>query len=1109
MTTYLSDARRSRVGTFMVCLLALALAAGTRDVHAQVLYGSIVGNVTDAQGAITPGVTLSAKNVGTGLSVETVTDAAGNYTFRNLPPGTYDLTATLTGFRQYQKKGISVTAGNPVRENVTLALGDMSEIVQVVSESTPLQTDKADLHTELTSQQITALPLNQYRNYQTLMNLVPGATPAQFQNAEIDSPGRSLRTWVNGTQPNSNATRIDGAVSVNIWLPHHVGYVQPAETIETVNVSTNSFDAEYGMAGGAASTVITKSGTNDLRGSAFWFNNQDELNANSFFNNAFERPKTPLSRNTYGATLGGPVLRNTLFYFGSVERFQDRRGSNATYAVPTARMRNGDFGEVSAAYANFRLYNPFTGGAGGVGRELFPNSTIPSNLLDSTARGVLGFYPLPNTTADLNSNQLPDDYQQFREVKVDRDNYDVKMTWQRNGSHAVWGKFAMLDAEVVDNFVLGFDNGSLGDTRVYVATAGHTWTLSPTLVLDGNFGANIQNQTVTGPDYGTNIGLDLGIPGSNGPDITASGMPYFDNGYAIGTTPNWMPLFRKERSYTFSTALTKVFASHNLRLGVDVVRHELNHIQAEFGGNGGVRGQLGFSGLMTSTPGYTPLQWNTFGTFLLGLQTFQGKDVQTEQMTAREWQTGVYLQDRWNVGSNLTLSLGLRMEHYPLMSRADRGIERLDYNTYEVLIGGLGGVPDDVGINAKSLYFAPRVGAMYRMGDRAVARVGYGRTINPLPWGRPLRGSFPQDIFFSRTADQYSTLGTLGEGIAPVPIPDISSGRVKLPAGVFMRSPNPNDVDRGIIQQWNIAYEYLLPGNISAEVAYVGTRTDGGYADLNINYGEPGGGNAARQYFAVAGTTAINDWASRTKSRYHGLQIALNRPFRNGLMLKGAYTLSRSKNMADEDGWVGLTWNHPLMYDQNFALAGFDRPHVFQMGFVYELPFMRNASSVAGQILQGWQLNGVVAAFSGTPYSITGTNTALNCQGCGSVFIDVSQDPEPTGGAGSASDPYYPVSIFSQPTGIGVQGFGNSGRNRFRRPSVWNVDLSLFKAFPIGRLRPELRIEAANVFNHVNWGAPVTDITANNFMLFTPSNAENATNTPGARRVQIGLRLQF
>jgi hypothetical protein len=628
------------------------------------------------------------------------------------------------------------------------------------------------------------------------------------------------------------------------------------------------------------------------------------------------------------------------------------------------------------------------------------------------------------------------------------------------------------------------------------------------MILDGNFGANIQNQTVTGPDYGQDLGLGLGIRGSNGTDIRQSGLPFFETGYSIGTTPNWMPLFRKERSYTFSSALTKVFNSHDVRLGVDVVRHALNHVQAEFGDIGGVRGGFRFNGTVTGVPGYTPQLWNQFGTFLLGLQTYQGKDVQTEEMVGREWQSAIYVRDRWNVTPNLTLALGLRLENYPLMTRGDRGIERLDLDTYQVLIGGLGGVPQDVGINLKKWYFAPRLGAMYRFGEKAVARVGYGRTINPLPWSRPMRGSFPQDIFYNRTADQFGWLGTLGQGIDPVPVPDISSGRVTLPRGVFIRTPNPNDVDRGIIQQWNVSYEYRLPWDISANVAYVGTRTDGGYADLNINYGTPGGGNATRQYFAIAGTTAINDWASRTKSRYHALQVELNRPLRGDLMLKGAYTYSRAKNMADEDGWVGLTWNTPLMYDQNFALAGFDRPHIFQLGFVYQLPFMKERTDIAARLIQGWQINGVVAAYSGTPFSIGGTNTALNCQGCGSILINYNGDASPTGEPGINGQAWYPVANFSQPTGATVAGFGNTGRNFFRRPSLWNVDLSVFKGVQIGRWRPEFQLQMSNVFNHTVWGAPVTTFTANNFMQFTPSSVGEATH-PGPRRIQVGLRTSF
>jgi hypothetical protein len=1094
-------------GALVVLAIGLAPAVTTT---AQTLYGNLVGTVTDTSGAVLPGATVTARNAGTGLVQTTTTDEVGAFRLPNLLPGTYDVTISLQSFTDHQRTAVPVAAGAAVRVDAALTVGGLTEAVTVTSETTLLQTEKSDLSTQITSKEVTNLPLNAYRNYQSLMNLVPGATPVQFQNAEIDTPGRSLRTWVNGTQPNNNATRIDGAVSVNIWLPHHVGYISPAETIETVNVATNNFDADQGMASGAAVTVVTKSGTNELRGSGFWFLNRDEFNANTFQNNAANLPKPAIARDTVGGTLGGPIRQNAVFYFGSWERYQDRRGSQFTYGVPTAAMRNGDFREVAARYPAFGLYNPMTGGAEGTGREQFPSFQIPAGMISPIARAINNYYPLPNSDIDINGNGLVDDYTQAREVRHDRDSFDLKLTWQRTTAHQIWGKFSMLDAEVIDNFILGFDNGSIGDTRVYVPTFGHTWTLGPTMVLDSNFGMNRQDQTVTGPDYGQNIGLDLGIPGTNGPDIRQSGMPTFANGYMIGGTPSWMPLFRKEKSYTFSTAITKLAGRHQIRSGFDFVRHQLNHVQAEQGPYG-VRGGFSFSGLVTATPGVLPLAWNQYAAFLLGQPNFFSKDVQTEEMIGRENQFGLYVRDRWEVRRNLTLNLGLRVEAYPLMNRDTRGLERLEYDTYTVLIGGFGGVPRDVGLNVQTFYLAPRLGVAWRVTEDSVVRAGYGRTFNALPWSRPLRGSFPQDIYFNRTADNYFWTTTLAEGIPPVPVPDISSGRVQLPRGVFMRSPNPNQLDRNGIDQINVAYERRLPGRISTEVAYVHTRTDGGYADLNLNYGEPGGGNASRKYFDVAGTTAITDWANRMKSRYHALQVAVNRPFQNGFLLKGAYTLSRARNMSsnDEDGWTSLNWNHPAMYDQNFALAGFDRTHIFQMGFVWELPFLRETQGVLGAVAGGWQVNGIFAAFSGTPYTIGGSNPELNCPGCGSVTINVSGDPTPIGKAGSSTEPYYDRSIFSQPTGATIAGFGNSGRNAFRRPAVWNLDFSAFKAFPIGRFRPELRVETLNILNHPNWGLPVTDIQNARFMTFLPSAVNNGTNTPGSRAVQIGLRFQF
>jgi hypothetical protein len=1115
--------RISRKAAVVAAIVAIAAALAAPPAFSQALYGSIVGTIADQSGAPVPGATVTATNAGTGHKVDTQTDTDGSYTFRNLQPGVYDLSSSLQGFKEMKKTGIRVSAGNPVRQDLKLEVGTVAEAVTVTAETTLLQTEKADLHTELTSKEVTNLPLNQFRNYQALLNLVPGATPAQLQNAEIDTPGRALSTSINGVARNINAFRVDGAVSVNVWLPHHVGYVQSAETIETVNISTNNFDADQGMAGGAAVTVLTKSGTNQLHGSGFFFRNQDEFNANTFVNNANKIAKPPQGTSIYGGTLGGPIVKNKLFFFGGWERYAARRGQQVPYSVPSVRMRAGDFSEAAAVSPSFQLFNPFTGGAGGVGRSQFPNNTIPSNLISPIWQRALQFYPLPNA-ADVNGNGIADDFVQQRTVRNDRDNIDTKLTWQRSPSHNVWAKFSMLRANVIDNFVLGFDQGSHGDTKIYVGGIGHTWTLSPTLVLDGNVGMNRQDQSVTGPDFGQNLGLDVfGIPGTNG-NSRSSGLPAFEipsspwptpNGatiYDLGTTPNWMPLFRHERSYTVSSALTWVKGRHQVRTGFDIVRHELNHFQAEFGSFGGVRGGFRFGGNVTGASGYNSQIWNELGAMVLGLADLRQKDVQEIEMTGREMQYGLYVNDHWNASEKLTLNLGLRFEMYPLMHRRDSGIERLDYSTYTVQLGGRGSVPQDVGINLKKLYLAPRVGAIYRVTNDTVLRAGYGITYNPLPWSRPLRGSFPYDIFFNQTAEQFAFF-PVSSGIPPVPVPDLSSGQVKLPQNTFMRSPNPNQVNRGRIQQMNVAFEQRLPGDISLDVALVHTRTDGGYADLNINYGEPGGGQASRKFFSVAGTTDVLDWAGRTKARYKGLQLALNRPFKNGLLLKGAYTLSQTKNMADEDGWVGLTWNHQLKYDDNFALGTYDRTHVFQMGFVYELPFAKNSKNPLAQIVKNWQINGIGAVYSGTPFQVSGSNNALNCPGCGSVLINVQGDPKSTGKPGSTTDPWYDKSLFSQPTGLGREGFGTSRRNQFRTPGVWNVDMGLFRSFPVGRFRPEIRIEAQNVFNHTNWGRPNTTFTSPQFMTFTAGAAHQSNAIWGTatreRTVQVGLRLEF
>ena len=331
-------------------LTVLALAFWTPRAHAQVLYGSIVGTVLDQTGAAVPSATVTITNKETQQSRETATDDGGRYSFVNVLPGTYDIKVSATGFRVLTQSDIAVTQNTVSRADLKLEVGQLTEQVTVEASATLLQTDKSDTHAEIGMKAVSTLPLPGYRNYQSLMNLVPGATPTAFQNSLTDTPGRALTTNINGANRNSNVTRIDGATSVNVWLPHHVGYVAPEETIQTVNITTGSADAEQGMAGGAAITVITKSGTNDLHGSAFEFHDDHHLKARPFF--AVTKPVSIY--NNFGGTVGGPIRKNKIFYFLSFDGTRQKQGATGRYTVPTADQRNGDFSAYSQRHLRSR-----------------------------------------------------------------------------------------------------------------------------------------------------------------------------------------------------------------------------------------------------------------------------------------------------------------------------------------------------------------------------------------------------------------------------------------------------------------------------------------------------------------------------------------------------------------------------------------------------------------------------------------------------------------------------------------------------------------------------------------------------------------------------------
>ena len=952
--------------------------------------------------------------------------------------------------------------------------------------------------------------------------LVPGSLPPAFQNAETDTPQRSLNMTVNGQDGAANTTLMDGSRNLNVGLPHHTVIVPPAETIDTVNFTTGSMSAEEGMAAGIAITVITKSGTNNLKGSAFEFFNNEKFNATPYYFGRGAAPtKLPIERQTFGGTIGGPIRRNQVFFFGAYEGYISRWEEFAFFTVPDAALRNGDFSNALNANGTLqRIYDPFTGDmATGQGRSQFANNMIPPSRFHPIAKQLLALYPMPNVEG-TGAGGFSNNYRTTRHRNTDRHNYDVKVNWNRAPTHQLWGKYSRMNALVDDlfTFPIGGAEGDGGDTKVNMITGGQTWSFGNNLLLDSSIGVSLFDQFNSSPDYQMgNLGLNAGIPGTNDQgrnDFRYAGMPEFRTGFSnLGNSPTWTPSWRTERTVSFSSNVTKVAGGHDMKVGYRGDYLYLDNWQPE---RANPRGRFDFATNSTRTFGtgsQTGNFYNMYAAFLLGLVGTARKSYQYELFTGREWQHAMFARDRWTVNQKLTLDLGLRWEYYPIMRRRDRGIEILDLQTLDVLIGGRGGNPENVGLKSPLDGFAPRVGAVYRLNDKTVLRSGYGATLDARPWAaqESFRGDWTYPLVLNAVFQPVAGTSTFGwyapldQGIPRLEGPDLSSGRVHLPNDFLIQTPVADSTDRGRTHSWNVAVERRLPWDLSADVAYVGNRLVGGLppaesATININpVLHLGGGDADRPFFISHGRQLdIEVYSPYRKTSYHALQIGLTRPFTDGLLLKGHYTFSRSMNLRTD-----YELPTPEAQARNWARANGDRPHTFSMAFVYQLPWRAEggtSQSVGRMFINDWQLNGLFTAFSGSPFTVTADATALNTPG-NVQTADLVGEVTKLGHIG-AEGTYYDPAAWAQPQGVR---FGNTIPNQFRGPGGLNLDLSVFRSFRLtGTHRLEFRMEAANITNTTKFANPNGSFTSADFMRIF-----NLYTSYTERQIRLGLRYSF
>jgi hypothetical protein len=1071
---------------------------------AQVLYGSIVGNASDNSGAVVAGATVKITNKATNQVRETLTNESGGYSFTAVQTGTWEITISKQGFKTVTNANVLVTLNNVTRADLSLEVGQVMDTVTVTAEAGLLQTDRAEVRAELTSQTLQNIPIPPGRNYQQLLRTLPGITPPTNAHSTPTNPSRALQYNVNGTNSSSNNVRIDGASQYNLFLPHVTAYVPALESIETVNVVTNNFDAEQGLAGGAAINVQIKSGTNQLHGSAFEYHDNHLTKAkpwNLTPVNGVAQDKPKRVYNQFGGTLGGPIKKDKLFYFVSFEGTNDRQLGNRLLTLPTAEMRNGDL-----SGGGLGIYDPATGNAIGLNRTAFAGGIIPASRIDPIAKLILKDLPLPNRPG-FNNN-----YYATAPFAFDRKTLDAKINYNVNEKLTTYGRFSFLNYKQLNPGALGpldgvgtapqGGNTGVGSGNTYGVTVAGVYTVNTNFIIDGNVGYTKQGTSSEQGFLDQKIGLDvLKIPGTNGARDFENGWPRFAiSGFAnMGVQDAFMPYTRNDPQWVYVTNFNWTRRNHNIRFGMDIARQTLNHLQAEW--NGGGTAEPGSGGFVFGQ-GPTQLcitansagtscssfqqgnQFNSFATFLLGYHTSAGRTFLVEPPIIYKSQAySFYLRDSWQVNQKLTVSIGTRYEYYPMPQRADRGIERYDFATNTMLVCGVGNVPEDCGVKMSKKLFSPRLGIAWRINDSFVLRTGYGLTYDPISLARTFRTNYPMLLAFNIVApNSAAPAGLLKDGIPPTPTVPINNGRVAVPGTVNVLTLG-DSFRRPYIQSWNLVLEKSIGWGFTASAGYIATRTVGQSGRIDINAGRVGGGVASQplnQQFGRRATTHLQN--GLFNSHYDSLQASLKRRFSNGLQLQANYTWSKGIGMAglggDNDGTLAI--NEPNFIHLNRAILGINIPHNFQFSGAWELPFGKgkrwaSENAVASALAGGWQLSWLYGAFTGYPFSVSASGTSLNAPSSAQRADQVKSEVKKLGGIG-AGNPYYDPTAFAPVT---TPRFGTVGFNTLTSPGTANLDLGLFREFRITEgIKLQFRVEAFNATNTPHFAAPGGNVSA-------------------------------
>ncbi|WP_158615255.1 TonB-dependent receptor [Acidipila sp. EB88] len=1087
-------------GNLMTAIAIGTFAFGLQSAKAQTTYGTIVGNVTDTNGALLPDATVDVVETETNETRETTTNAQGEYTLSTVAAGTYNVTVTKQGFGPLKTSNIHVTLNTEVRVDASLNPGSLTQSVTVSSEAAQLQADSADVHAEVSSQSLEELP-QPTRTYEGVIGLMPGVAPPSASTGGTNNPMRSMEIQSNGTSASGTNVRIDGVSATNPWVQFNSTAVPSTDAIRTVNVVTASSGADEGMVNGAAVNVQIKSGTNAFHGSAYEYHIDNLLKARPYFLPAGNNlPK--LIDNDLGGTIGGPLLRNRLFFFGSYEGDFLHQGNTNIVTVPTAAIRQGNMAGSSTP-----IYDPNSGNADGTGRTPFGGNVIPANRISPIANQLVALIPEPNLPG-ISNNYYVNTPVYYKLQKI-----DTKLDWTATRKLSMFARFSDYPYNetqaTIFGPVLSGGNGAFQSGNIYATSVSATYVATPNFVVEGLFGLTHSYQTLSPPGTNTRYGLDvLGIPGTNlGALPEAGGLPQFNVNSYSGYGYSYPALVYNDPVFEYTANATWTKGRHTIRFGFDISQQHMNHIEIQ-------PTQFTFTGGATSLNGGAAAnQYNSFADFLLGLPNNDTNSVQTvPQVTLRTWQYAPYVSDQWQVSQKLTFAVGTGWEYYPVPTRSDRGIEYFDLDTNQYKICGEGSVPKSCGINVQKTLFSPRIGLAYRPMATTVVRAGYSLNPEQINMYRDGLYSYPIDLTGNYSAtNSYSAVTTLAQGIPALTPPDISSGILPLPAGVTFTT-DPKNFIRGYTQSYNLTVEQDFGKGWLAQVGYVGTHSVHQHTRYNINYGLPGKGAASQPFYNGTRATGITGAEvviyPYESMVYNSLQSTLRHAFSSGYQLGVSYTWSRWRGTCcDENGDGEPEIPIPQYFQLNRALLPGDRTNNVQISGLAQLPFGANKSflkhGIAAAVAGGWQLNAIVSFYSGTPFSVTADGTSLNAPGSQQRADQVKASVQILHGVGD--NPYFDPTAFAP---VNQPRFGTASFDSLRGPGFGNADLGLFRNFALREgITAQGRIEVLNATNTPHFSNPDGNIADGSFDTITSTSP--GSRTTDERYIRLGFKLTF